>query len=170
MYYFAFMYSLINYGVVCWGHAYATHLKQIDILTNKAIRIICFLDHMADVTDHRKKFGILTIDELFLKNTAKFGIGVIYKLYHNSNSFNFEFNNRPYSGLRSACKPKQLQITKFKTDYGKFLFKNNMVKVWNEIALDLDSIILTKHKIKNILNTCDWKCIRNLINNKIYKP
>ena len=47
---YSIVYSHILYGIILWGSTYASHLKKLQLLQNKAVRAICSLNWREHVT------------------------------------------------------------------------------------------------------------------------
>ena len=72
--YYALVHPHLLYALPLWGCTYQKHTQKLQLLQNKAIRIICNSNNFSSVTPLYFELGILKIDELF-----KFKIG---KLMH----------------------------------------------------------------------------------------
>ena len=63
----------IRYGILCWGRADKTYVKQIEILLNKAIRCINFYKRGEDrTTELYYKDKLLKFKDIFNLELAKF--------------------------------------------------------------------------------------------------
>lgn len=71
--YYAYVYSLINYGLIVWGGAYATELEQLSNLQNKFIKIL-------------KNDNIPTLEELYIAKCVVFHYGRLGLTYCTSTS------------------------------------------------------------------------------------
>ena len=71
--YHALVHSYLWYGILVWGHAAPTVLKPLEILANKAIRIMTFAPFGAvDLKPVYKQLQILEVSKICLLETGKF--------------------------------------------------------------------------------------------------
>ena len=71
--YYAYVYSLLNYGLIAWGGAYATHLEPLNNLQLKFIKIL-------------KSDKIPTIKQLYITRCIMFHYDTLQSSYCNSGS------------------------------------------------------------------------------------
>ena len=62
--YYSLFQSYLTYGIALWGHAHAELVRKIEILQNKAIRIIKNLDYQSNTDDSYKELNILKVEDL----------------------------------------------------------------------------------------------------------
>merc|ERR1712055_528431 len=71
--YHALVHSYLRYGILVWGHAVPSVLKPLEILANKAIRIMTFAPFGAvDLKPVYKQLKILEVPKICLLETGKF--------------------------------------------------------------------------------------------------
>ena len=71
--YYAYVYSLLNYGLIAWGWAYSTHLEPLNNLQLKFIKIL-------------KSDKIPTIKQLYITRCVMFHYDSLQSSYCNSDS------------------------------------------------------------------------------------
>ena len=64
--------SHLQYGILCWARCTASEMKPIQILLNKAIRCINFCHPQDSVHNFLFQDKILTVDDIFKMELAKF--------------------------------------------------------------------------------------------------
>jgi len=64
--------SYLNYGIILWGSAYKCHLRRLNILQNKAVRILNGSKYNDNVTSIYKTLNILKIADLYTLHLGKF--------------------------------------------------------------------------------------------------
>lgn len=77
--YYAFFQSIINYGIIAWGGAYATALNMLQSLQNKILKII--FKNRQEIENYP-----LNIEQLFTLESLKFHYAVLKDLFVNSTS------------------------------------------------------------------------------------
>ena len=70
--YFAFFQSHINYALLNWGYTYKTHLENIEISMNKAVRIMTFSAKDSSSLPLYNNLNLFTFDTNLAYNTGKF--------------------------------------------------------------------------------------------------
>lgn len=145
--YYALVHSIVRYGLQCYGHSAATHLKKIEVLNKKIIKIIV---HKIEVNNGKgidniyKIAKILPIDKLYVYMTIV------------ENYYKAEYK----IPLRSTYNFRRMML-KIPLHYNKYGGKQDNVKIpkiMNTIPIDLrqlEKIGEVKTKIK------EW-----LLNNK----
>ena len=64
--------SYLNYGIVSWGSATLSTLNKLKTLQNRLVRYITFSPPRTNVNPKYKSLNILTIDQLYFCEMAKF--------------------------------------------------------------------------------------------------
>ena len=59
------------YGITIWENTYATHLKRLKSLQNKAVKVIAGGQYFDHVTAYNKLLNILKIEDLYTLEVAK---------------------------------------------------------------------------------------------------
>ena len=153
--YYALIYSHLVYAIQVWGSACDTHLKKINVLQERAVRLMAYED-VSDVTGSLAssapifaKLEILKLNDIFIFQIARF--------IHNCLSFNiicnfhnwFKLNNE----IHNYCTRSNYQIslnievtnslfipTSRTTNYGLKRTKVIGPKIWNSIPWDIRKI------------------------------
>ena len=133
--YHALIHSYLRYGLVAWGSATKTALKPLQIIINRAIRIMCFAPFGAiDVTPLFEILEILNLNEIYQLELAKF----IFKQKGGilpvaiANYFQFRETPRHSYNLRSQARPRDPQII-HRTSSGKHSIQFRGNDLWNQI-------------------------------------
>ena len=167
--YHTLFYSHIIYGVQVCGNACDTHIKTIQILQNRVVRLITYNDHFPLIRGPLPasnpifcKLELLKIKELFIFMVCIF----IYKCLNTSllslfegwfkfSSSIHEYKTRLNYNIKSELSTNNLFIPIARTsNYGLELIKVNGPKIWNTIPNDIrSSLSFTRFKklIKNHL-------------------
>ena len=100
--YNALLSPYFTYCITIWGNTYKTHLKRIEILQKKIIRIITFSQHDAHTRPLFKKVGIMTFKDLYTYFSSMY----IYKCINNLTPPSYYHG---YKLSHSARNPRNLQ-------------------------------------------------------------
>ena len=102
-------YSLVMpYLDYCSDNTYKTRLRRVEILRNKAIRIINKVPRKEHITPHYKKLNILKIHDLVKYKT----IQLSYKAYHKQLPGNIQMLFKPKHNAYNLRNDKQSIIEK----------------------------------------------------------
>ena len=63
--YYALVHPHLLYALLLWGRTYQKYTQKLQLLQNKAIRVICNSNHFSSVTPLYFELDILKINELF---------------------------------------------------------------------------------------------------------
>ena len=72
MVYFSLIYPYLHYGALTWGNTYKSRLNQLNVLNNKAIRIMTFSDYRTHAPPLFKYLGILQFQDIVYTQNAIF--------------------------------------------------------------------------------------------------
>jgi len=128
------------YKIVIWRATYPTYLKKLQVLQNKAIRIIIGANYYDNVDLAYMKLKILKIVDLVKYETAKF----VYCCLHNKSppSFkNYFFKVRHVSKTptRLSTTENTLCIPRYRSNRLQRGIKYQGVKTWNSIPIEIKS-------------------------------
>jgi hypothetical protein len=70
--YYTLIHPHLNYGCILWGVAYKKHIHTLEVLQNKAIRIISKAKYNASTKPLYKNLQMLTLQDMFNMEIAKF--------------------------------------------------------------------------------------------------
>ena len=84
--YFALIYSQLIYGIAVWGSTYQTLINKLQVLQNKAMKMIEGRDWNSKVSDINLKHKILTVQNLYLFEVGK----LMYRFHNNRLPITFE--------------------------------------------------------------------------------
>ena len=148
--YHAIFYSHIVYGIQVWGSACDSHLKAIQILQNRVVRLLTYNDQFPIIpgplpasTPLFCKLGFLKIKDLFILRVCIF----IHTCLNNSLLINFEdwfkfsisvhnYETRLNYNIESESGTNNLFVPSARTsNYGLKLMKVNGPKIWNLIPV-----------------------------------
>ena len=133
--YHALIHSYLRYGLIAWGSATKTALKPLQIIINRAIRIMCFAPFGAiDVTPLFEILEILNLNEIYQLELAKFIFKQKGGMFPVSiaNYFHFRETPRHSYNLRSQARRRDPQII-HKTSSGKQSIQFRGNELWNFI-------------------------------------
>ena len=124
--YYSLAYPYFTYGNILWGGSYATHLKPLELLQKKLIRIICNTTYLAHTTPLFKLTGILKLPDIHTYITALH----MYKLTKNPNFNNnaHQYNTRNRSNIQPQF--QRLTTTQKSLNY-------TGPKIWNSIPIEI---------------------------------
>ena len=61
---FALMHTIILYGIIIWGGTYPTYLQKLQILQNKALRVITGSHYQAEANPIYRQLKVLKVKDL----------------------------------------------------------------------------------------------------------
>ena len=126
--YYSFIFPYFNYCIHLWGSTCITHLKKLDTLHKKIIRIIAGVNRKAHTVPLFNDLKILTLKHLF-----KYNIGLLMYKYHHGwlpSVLDMFSRNREVGVSRHG---DYFQTPIFHTDLGQMSFEFQAVKIWNKI-------------------------------------
>ena len=150
--YYSMVHPYLEYGLLLWGAAHRTHLKPLEIIQRKSIRLINNSSYNAHTKPIFKKINILTLCDLYTLHIDKF----MYEYHHNNlpNSLNNIFiPNHDFHSYNTRHREDPHILSRRTAFAGKSLLHQGP-KLWNEIPReikDLKSIHMFTRKIKNTL-------------------
>ena len=154
-YYYANIQSYLIYGIVTWGSTYPSIVNNLEVVINKATRIMCFKDYNENVDNLKCTLGISTFRNLWLRMTSICIYKVVNNLAHNSSSFEISYrvidsnvglrSGLANEGLIKLCEPN------CRTNFMFYLFNNVNAKLWNHIIGCEDISKLSLHQFKIFL-------------------
>ena len=139
MTYYSLIYLFLIYAIPIWGSSNATDLQTILVMQKKVVRLITFNDdypveagpliHSAPLF---KELGILTINDIFQLQTAKFVHDCINLNCPSQFQNYFLYPTTTYN--THDIRNHNLKIPKARTkSYGLNSVKNKGVHIWNKI-------------------------------------
>ncbi len=149
--YYAFIYSIMNYGILLWGNNYKSRLNKIIILQKRAVRIISNSQYLTHTNSLFKNLKILKLQDIVRLEVLKF----VYK--HKFNKLPHIFQNYFHTS-QLHLRNSSLIIPRHKTNYRAFSIQVQGAKIFNQFnskhKVDFSSInSLVKYYIKSTLNT-----------------
>ena len=130
--YHSLIYPYFNYCNLIWGSAANSHLKSLNLIQKKCIRIISKAEYYAHTEPLFNEHELLTIPKIYNYNCAKF----IYQCYTNNTYANFKdrlLTNGDIHGRhtrnRNALRKPVSRLNKFTNS---FLY--NGIDIWNQLA------------------------------------
>ena len=135
--YFALIHTQLLYGIAVWGSTYQTLINKLQVLQNKAMKIIEGHDWNSKVSGLYLKHKILTVQNLYLFEVGK----LMYRFYNNRLPITFE---NYFTLISHSNKYKTRGITAvtyrlplFPTNKLQHLIKFQGAKFWNQIPLEI---------------------------------
>ena len=130
--YYSLIYPYLTYGIVPWGHTYASTLNPIFLL-KKMVRIITFFSYLEHSNPLFKRLNLIKIFDLVFLHTA------IYMHDFASNKlpipfdkFFIEVSKIHRYNTRLASKATY-SLPRVRTSYGKFSIRFQGAKIWNSL-------------------------------------
>lgn len=150
--YYSLFYPYIIYGIVCWGCALPTHLKPLQILQNKTVRIMTFSDFQAPSNPIFLQLNFLKIDQVFQLQALL----LLYKYHHSMLPEVFEGYFTPISNIHNhytRFSSSNYVMKKNRNNYGRYSPSNIMTHLWSELDDDAKTlpIGMFKSRVINIL-------------------
>ena len=85
-YFYSFVYSSLNYGIIVWGTATQNQLHEINVRMNNLVRTITWNKKFSHVTHLYKKLHYLKLNDIYHLKLAKF----MHKICNNKLLFLFQ--------------------------------------------------------------------------------
>ena len=144
--YYALVHPHLLYVLFLWGYTYQTYTQKLQILQNKAIRVICNSNRFSSVTPLYFELGILKFNELL-----KFEIGKLmhrhsHKLLPPGISSLFTDLSTIHSRQTRSQIQKSLYISKFSTQRCQRSIKFQGTKIWNSFSPEFKILSFRKFK------------------------
>ena len=148
--YHAIFYSHIVYGIEVWGSACDSHLKAIQILQNRVVRLLTYNDQFPTIPGPLPassplfcKLRLLKIKDLFILRVCIFIHTCLFNalLTNFEDWFKFSVNIHNYEtrlnfNIASESLTNNLFIPSARTsNYGLKLLKVNGPRIWNSIPV-----------------------------------
>ena len=146
--YYALAHPHLLYALPLRGCTYQKYTQKLQLLQNKAIRVICNSNRFSSVTPLYFELGILKINELF-----KFEIGkLMHQHSHNlllpGISSLFTDLSTIYSRQTRSQTQKSLYLPKFSTKRCQRSIKFQGTKIWNSFSPEYKILSFRKFKSK----------------------
>ena len=130
--------SYLNYGITSWGSATLTILNKLKTLQNRLVRYITFSPPRTNVDHKFKSLNILTIDQLYFCEMAKFVQSV-----HNGTSpmlFQDYFKTTSHSYNTRFRQNSVYALPQPRTERGKRLCMYTGVNIWSKVPRDFKEL------------------------------
>ena len=156
--YHALIHSYLRYGIIAWGSAAPATLKPLQLIVNRAIRIMCFAPFgKIDLAPLFEILEILKINQIYLLETGKFVFKEKNNLLPVRIANYFEIRQTPVHGynLRQRNEIRGPDLI-HRTLLGDNSIQKRGHEVWNKIPDEIKSIvspIFFKKKLKCFLLT-----------------
>ena len=143
----------LAYGLPLWGSTFKTYLSKLQILQNKALRIITKSNWRTPITPKFRNLKILKIADLYTFELAK----LMHQYYNNSLPPCFSDFFCPLSAIHERSTTSKtnnnLHLPKFSTCRCQQSIKYQGVKIWNSLNSELKKQSFKKFKanLKNDL-------------------
>ena len=134
--YYAIIHPHLLFGLPVWGSTFSSYLSKLQILQNRAIRIITNSDIRA-LTSLFNKLGILKLSDLYTYETAKIMHQHFNKALPLSLSSLFNKISAIHSRQTRSNVKDNLYIPKFSTNRCQKSFRYQGTKIWNSIPADI---------------------------------
>ena len=148
MLYYSIVYPHILYGIIIWGSTYTSHLNNLQLIQNKAVRAICSLNWREHVTPCFHRLKILKIKDVAKLEIAKF----VHQSVNHSLPMYFQFYFHKVSMTHKRCtrssSSDKLSIPLYLTNRAQRSIKYQGSKTWNSIPPVIRCLKLKKFSQK----------------------
>ena len=136
------------YRLVAWGSTFPSYIEKLNILQNKAVKLIGGGNYLDRATPYYSKLNILKLPDLHKLEIAKF----VHRFMHNTlpqTFFNF-FTKVGHVNTRTtrSSNHNNLYTPCYKTNSIQQSIKYQRVKVWNSIPVEIQNLPKSRFKIK----------------------
>ena len=175
--YYSLVYSHLSYGIEAWGSAVKSNLVKLEILQNKAVRILSGVQYfqiygqepgpLPSSEPLYKHLEILKLDDIFQLNIAKFVYSVLtfesptnfhewfsydHEVHNHSTRSGAEIIRNSYFDVGTAVQTYTLHLKGSNNKFGEKMIKKSGPVIWNSIPghiQDATSITVFKYQLKN---------------------
>ena len=146
--YYAYFFSRLQYGIELFGHTTKGHMKELQVLQNKAIKVLYKKEFRTPTKQLHKDCKILLVKDIQNLNILKF----VYKQRKGDapEAFNNYFTENNTLHQHNTRIANNLHPTKPKTSYGKKSIKHHGAILWNSINMKMRQIETLKCFAKNM--------------------
>ena len=137
--YHALIHSYLRYGIIAWGSAAPATLKPLQVIVNRAIRIMCFAPFgKIDLAPLFEIIEILKINQIYLLETGKFVFKEKNNLLPVSIAKHFDIRQTPEHryNLRQRNEIRGPDLI-HRTLLGENSIQKRGHEVWNKIPDDI---------------------------------
>ena len=135
--YFALIHPHLLFGIVLWGSTCSSYQSKLQILQNKAIRIISNCNRRISITTFYHKLGILKIPELYKFEIAKLMHQHSWQNLPPTISNLFKPLSNIHNRITRSVSLNHIDVEKFSTLRCQRSIKYQGAKIWNAIPLEL---------------------------------
>ena len=136
--YYSLVYPYLSYCVNIWGSTYDAHVKPIEILQKKIVRLITNSSYYAHTTPLFRELNILKLCDIYKFHAALF---MFDKIHSSTTVPRHSYSTRFNSDTRSAF--HRLTVTQHSLSF-------TAPKIWNDIPLAIRNIKKLKPFKKNL--------------------
>ena len=175
--YYSLIYSHFSYGIEVWGSAAKTNLNKLEVLQNKAVRILSGVQYfqiygqepgpLPSSEPLYKKLEILKLDDIFQLNIAKFVYSTLtfespsnfhgwfsydHELHNHNTRLGAEITRNNFFDVGIAAPTYTLHLKGSNTKFGEKMIQKSGPVIWNNIPAhiqDATSITTFKYQLKN---------------------
>ena len=130
--YYAFIHSHINYCIATWGCTYQCHLKSVQIIQKRALRIIMPNDTHIRGDDLFQNTDVLSVHNLVIYNIAS----IIYRIFHGNLTL-LSVSLRLSPRVNECFSRYRLLLPKINTNYGRQTLEFRGSTIWNSLTTNL---------------------------------
>ena len=152
--YFTLVMPHINFHLISWGGAAATHLKPIVVAQNNVLRNICGIPLHGHISHVYNQLKILPLTQLYNLRLCEFmyqsinGVKRLLSSFLDSLSFNHNYETRGHSLFK---------LPYIRTNVNRIFFLSNAVKLWqalpNTIKVARNCVAFKKRFTKFVFNS-----------------
>ena len=145
--------SKISYALEVYGVAKESHLKRLQVLQNRMLKILQFKNYRYSTNILHKSYGILKVNDLYKAKILKF----MHKVYHNSEklptAFENYFETNEGKHKYETRQRKNYKLCRTRKHWGDQMLKNKGARLWNSLPENIkhiNSVKIFSDKIKNL--------------------
>ena len=174
--YYSLVYSHLSYGIEAWGSAAKANLYKLNILQNKAVRILSGIQYfqlhgqepgpLPSSEPLYKNLEILKLEDIFQLGIAKFVYSALtfegpsnfhnwfsyaYEVHNHSTRSGAEITRSNYFDIGTAVQTYTLHLKGSNNKFGEKMIKKSGPVIWNSIPRDIQdatSITTFKYQLK----------------------
>ena len=145
--YHSLVHSQLTYGIIVWGSTHTTYLQKLQVLQNKALKVVCNVSFLNSAKLLYKKLNILTIRNTYKHEVAKFVYNCNKALSPTPFLNYFKKTHQVSIRLTRQSEDKDnLYIPKYRSNRLQRCIKYQGVKVWNNIPTEIKKLSFNSFK------------------------
>lgn len=158
--YYAFVEARLQYGILSWGAALPVHLKKLEVLQKKILKIMFKKENTYPSKALFKESGLLDIRQLYMCNTLMY----LYKNKHLMKKVDHQYETRNKAELFIQVDRMKKALGQRSLRYQARRIFNAIPEVYKKYTFEVNSVRLMRSRIKSYIRSLDRGTVHAIIN------